>query len=119
MARQRNRKAAASSAEPTPSRQRFADEEADCPLCGRRCPRRMLTRHHLQTRKVDRHDIELICVDCHKAVHALFSNKQVSRELNTVESLLEDEQFQKAVGFIRKQSPTSRNRFRRSKSRGR
>jgi hypothetical protein len=81
-----------------------------CPLCQRDCPRDMMTRHHLQTRKVDRFDIELVCSDCHKHIHAFFENRQVARELNSIDALLGNEEFCKALSFIRKQPPGSRTR---------
>jgi hypothetical protein len=90
-----------------------------CPLCGRGCPRDILQRHHLQTKKVDKHDIEHICRDCHKTIHALFSNKELAKGLNTVEALLENEEFAKALTFLRKQDPTSRTRVKQSRNRRR
>jgi flagellar biosynthesis regulator FlbT len=83
-----------------------------CPLCQRDCPRDMMQRHHLQTRKVDRFNTELICSDCHKHIHAFFENRKVARELNTIEALLADDEFQKALKFIRKQAPGSRTTVR-------
>jgi len=46
-----------------------------------------------------------VCEACHRQIHALFSNTELrdSRlELDTLEGLLENERFQKALRFIRK-----------------
>lgn len=82
-----------------------------CPLCARDCPMAILQRHHLQTRKIDRFATELICPDCHKTIHAFFENRQVARELDSIDALLANAEFRKALEFIRKQNPTSRTRI--------
>jgi hypothetical protein len=92
---------------------------ARCPLCGRDCPPDMMQRHHRSTRKVDRFGIDMICSDCHKTIHAFFENKRVAKELNNVEALLANEDFARALAFIRKQPAGSRIRARRSRKRRR
>jgi flagellar biosynthesis regulator FlbT len=79
----------------------------------------LFSRHHLKTRKVDRHDVEKVCNACHKTIHALFTNRQLAKELNTVEALLANPEFAKALTFIRKQSPTARTRVALSRQRRR
>ena len=86
-----------------------------CPLCERDCPRGMMQKHHLQTRKVDRFDTELICADCHGHIHAFFGNRHIAAELATIEALQAHEGFAKALSFIRKQAPGSRVRVREAK----
>lgn len=79
-----------------------------CPLCKRNVPETVMERHHLDTkRKSD--EIEEICRQCHRQLHALFRNYELrdeKRNLNSVEGLLENKRFQKALKFIRKQEPT-------------
>ena len=82
--------------------------------------------HHLKPkcRGGQRNDenMVLICSDCHSAIHALFSNKQLEKEYNSVDALLADERFAKAVKFISKQDPSKRMRSKRAnnqKRRGR
>lgn len=70
-----------------------------------------MQRHHLQTRRKDRHDIELICSDCHRSIHALFTNTDLRNEaldLQSVEGLLAHEHFAKHVKFIRRADPNGR-----------
>lgn len=75
-----------------------------CPLCERDCPDARMQRHHLQTRRKDRFDVERICSDCHRAVHAFFSNDELRKadlQLDTVEGLLANEAFSRHVAFVR------------------
>ncbi len=93
-----------------------------CPLCTRDVPARRMQRHHLQTRGKDRHDVELICADCHATIHGLFSNQELrdeARELDTVEGLLANEAFARAARFWAKVSPHRSPRKRPSRDRGR
>jgi hypothetical protein len=78
-----------------------------------------MQRHHWQTRRVDRFDTELICADCHGNLHALFDNRQLASELNTVEALRAHPVFAKALAFIRKQPPESKTRVKSAKRRRR
>jgi hypothetical protein len=78
-----------------------------CPLCLRDAPAEKLSDHHLIPKsrcKSRAEEITVpICTDCHDAVHHLFSNKQLEKDYNTVESLLGDERFSKHVKWLAKQ----------------
>lgn len=78
-----------------------------CPLCKREVPKYLVERHHIKTREVDKFATVPICNSCHKTIHALFSNAQIKDGLDSVHALLANEQFSRAVKFIRKQAPTS------------
>ena len=92
-----------------------------CPLCQRSdIPEEMMQKHHLQTRRKDKQDTQFLCKDCHKTIHGLFTNTQLrglQLGVNTVEGLLENEQIQKALVFIRKQTPGSFMRMREARTR--
>jgi hypothetical protein len=93
-----------------------------CPLCERDCPDDRMQRHHLQTRRKDRHDTELICADCHRSIHALFTHTELRNEaleLHTIEGLLAHEQFARHVAFIRRSDPGGRVHTKTSRSRRR
>lgn len=46
----------------------------------------------------------VLCRDCHQHIHKTYDEKYLALNLNTVESLLQDEKIKKFLGFIRKQS---------------
>jgi len=79
----------------------------ECPLCRRQCPDKLMERHHLETRR-ESNETEEICRECHKTVHGLFSNTMLrdsKLNLDSIEGLLSNERFFKAVQFIRKLEP--------------
>lgn len=84
----------------------------DCPLCER--PMFHASDHHLVPKSRGGKRTALICSDCHSAIHALFTNKELERSYGTVESLLADQRFRRALAFIKKQGPRRRNRSVRS-----
>lgn len=82
-------------------------EHQKCPLCKRECPEKLMQRHHLETRR-ESDETEEICRECHKTIHGLFSNTMLrdpGLNLNSIEGLLSNERFYKAVKFIRKLEP--------------
>lgn len=84
-----------------------------CALCERELT---LTKHHLLPREFggDNDDIVLICSDCHRQIHALYTNKELALRLSTLESLKQDETFSKFLKFIKKQSPTKKMKVSKS-----
>lgn len=97
-----------------------AAEQGRCELCGRRVER--LTRHHLvpRTRHSNRrnkrdfdradvtHRIAWLCRPCHDHVHAVFTEKTLEREYNTLESLLEDPAIARFIRWIADKPPDFR-----------
>jgi 5-methylcytosine-specific restriction endonuclease McrA len=97
----------------------MADEP--CALCGRDVPGRLLTLHHTIPRQRGgraEHRVTM-CRPCHKQVHAVFTNKQLERELDTVEKLKEAPELQEFLSWIRKQKPDRVFRTVQSKTHGR
>ena len=89
------------------------EESSPCPLCER--PNLYPTDHHMVPRSRGGKATTTLCRDCHAAVHAHFSNKELETKYNTVETLLSDERFEKTVAFIRTQDPGKKTRTRRPK----
>lgn len=88
-----------------------------CPLCKRECPDGLMERHHLETRR-ESDDTEEICRECHKTIHGLFSNTMLRNpklNLDSIEGLLSNERFYKAVKFIRKLEPGEKMKMRDSR----
>jgi ATP-dependent protease Clp ATPase subunit len=90
----------------------------NCELCGRMVD--ALTEHHLypksQGRRAGRKIVELptvrVCRACHRQIHALFSNKQLARELDSVEKLRAHPEMEKFLEWVRKQDPNKRIKVR-------
>ena len=94
----------------------------ECPSCERECPASFMSKHHLRTRKVDKHNSEHLCRDCHGFIHALFTNAQLADPtlgLDTLEGLLGNEEYRRAVTFIRKLEPGRKVAIRESNGRKR
>jgi 5-methylcytosine-specific restriction endonuclease McrA len=72
-----------------------------CPLCGR--PNVDPTDHHLVPKSRGGKDTKSICRDCHKAIHAVFTNEELETTYNTVEALMAHEELAKMIRFIAKQ----------------
>jgi hypothetical protein len=84
-----------------------------CELCGREVG--VLTKHHLipkarhsnkrNQREFDRHEVKQrlawFCRPCHSHVHALFTEKTLERELNTLALLMANSEVAKFVSWIR------------------
>lgn len=100
-----------------PEKRNAFGELEDCPLCER--PMYHGSDHHLVPRSRGGKATQAICNDCHKAIHALFTNKELEQKYNTVESLLADERFAKMAKFLSKQDPTRRYRAKRARDRKR
>ncbi|WP_138502088.1 HNH endonuclease [Nostoc sp. PA-18-2419] len=83
-----------------------------CELCEREIA--SLTVHHLvprQNTKRKKQDPGLtinICSACHRQIHALFDNKLLAKELNTLDKLRNQPQMQKFLTWVRKQDPNKR-----------
>ena len=92
----------------------------ECELCKREMER--LTVHHLvprqatkRSKKTDSGPTANICSACHRQIHALFENKVLAKELNTVEKLQNEPQMRKFLSWICKQKGDKRIKVYRQK----
>ena len=92
-------------------------EPDPCPLCER--PNYFPSNHHLIPKSRGGRVTKTICADCHGAVHATFSNKELEKASRTADALLAHPTFSGQVGFLRKQDPRRRYRMVRTKKRQR
>lgn len=89
-----------------------------CPLCER--PNFHPSDHHLVPKSRGGKVTETICTDCHRAIHATFTNQELERNYHTPESLLDHPDLGRLIKFISKQDPGGRVRTERSRrTRGR
>ena len=82
-------------------------ESGTCRLCERDVPRGLITLHHLKPRQKGgraEHRVPL-CTPCHKQLHATFSNTDLARTFDSIESLRGAETLQPFLRWIRKQKP--------------
>lgn len=90
-----------------------AEEPSACPLCER--PNLHPTDHHMVPRSRGGRTTTTLCRDCHAAVHAHFTNKELEAQFNSVEALLGDERFRRTIAFIKRQDPRRKTKTRRPK----
>jgi hypothetical protein len=86
-----------------------------CPICER--PNYHPSDHHMVPRSRGGKTTETICQDCHKAIHAVFTNKELESTYHTVDALMGNEEFAKMAKFISKQDPAGKVTTRKSKRR--
>ncbi len=86
-----------------------------CPICERL--NYYPSDHHMVPRSRGGKTTETICRDCHKAIHACFSNKELEEKYNTPEVLMTNEVFAKMVKFISKQDPGGKVTIKKNKDR--
>lgn len=86
-----------------------------CPLCER--PNLNPSDHHLVPRSRGGKQTLAICRDCHHAVHAVLTNKELEAKYHTVVELLAHAELSKMIAFIARQDPGGRVRVRRTNTR--
>lgn len=86
-----------------------------CPICERL--NYYPSDHHMVPRSRGGRTTEMICRDCHKAIHSLFTNKELEEKYHTADVLLANEEFAKMIAFISKQDPGGKVTIKKSKRR--
>lgn len=78
--------------------------EETCPLCGRlMVDGPSVDDHHLIPVSVKKNNNKIrIHRICHVKIHSLFSEKELGNVYNTIDKLLEHEEMQKFVRWVRK-----------------
>jgi 5-methylcytosine-specific restriction enzyme A len=75
----------------------------ECELCGRNGVE--TTIHHLLPKEMGGtfEPTALLCIPCHKQIHALYTNEEIAARLTTLKDLREDEKLSRFIKWIRKQ----------------
>ena len=98
--------------QPTPDNSHI---QLKCQLCERSVA--ALTVHHLIPKSQAQNSKQIptvsICAACHRQLHPLFSNKQLARELYSLEELKKEPTMRRFLRWIRKQDPNKRIKVRR------
>ncbi len=92
-------------------------EREKCPLCERSMLLHNLTKHHLTPKSCGGRMTEKICRTCHRQIHALLTNKELEKKLNSVEDLKENEEIQKYLGWVKNKNPDQYFRGKKSEER--
>ncbi len=79
-----------------------------CQLCGRDVEK--CTKHHLipKSQNSEKSELAYLCSVCHQMLNHLFSNKQLSSKLNSIEELKSHPKIRKFLKWVRKQDPNKR-----------
>ena len=88
-----------------------------CQLCKREGIIK-ITEHHLVPKQVGgaKLPVALLCQDCHKQIHALYTNKELAMRLNTLQALEKDERVARYLRYIKKQHPTKSITIKKSRA---
>lgn len=90
-----------------------------CELCGREGTE--ITVHHLTPKEVGGTFLPtaLLCIPCHKQIHALYTNEELGIRLHTLDALQNDEKIKAYLKWIKKQPATRLPKTRKSNERKR
>ena len=102
---------------PTAARPKPYEAPLACELCGRESVR--FTEHHLvpRSRGGKYGPKARLCPTCHRQLHAMFSEKTLANELNSIELLRADPQFAGYLKWASRQKDGAAFRVRRANSR--
>ena len=78
-----------------------------CPLCGRELAA-PISKHHLMPLSKGGKDTPTVPMHqiCHFKVHTVFSETELKNYYHTVERILENEEMQKFVKWVKKKEPS-------------
>lgn len=75
-----------------------------CPICGRECGASEASRHHVLPKSQGGRQVQIVCVECHRQIHALFGVKELVC-FDTLAKLTAEPQMQTWIAWIRKRRP--------------
>ncbi|MGN1401462.1 MAG: HNH endonuclease [Bacillus sp. (in: firmicutes)] len=92
-------------------------EQGQCQLCGRHPV--IMTKHHLTPKELGGTLLPtaMLCIPCHKQIHALYTNEEIAARLTTIKELQADPKLAKFLKWIRKQPAERLPRTRKSNDR--
>ena len=78
-----------------------ADKDEICPLCERRIPPPQRDAHHLVPKSWGGSQTAALYRICHRQIHALFTEAELAKSLNTVEALKNNVELQPFIKWVR------------------
>ncbi|WP_347551016.1 HNH endonuclease [Pseudalkalibacillus hwajinpoensis] len=90
-----------------------------CELCGRSVVKG--TSHHLTPKEEGGtfKPTAFLCVPCHKQIHAIYTNQELSVRLDSIKKLKEDDKIRCYLKWIKKQPGTKSIKIKKSHERSR
>lgn len=85
-----------------------------CPLCERHIPRSQRDAHHLIPKSKGGRHTEYLHRICHRQIHALFTETELARQLNSVEALLAHPDMALFVSWVKTKPDDFMERTRKS-----
>ncbi len=76
-----------------------------CPLCARDLGSARVTEHHLIPRRYKGKETRRLHAICHRKIHATFTDQELRDRYNSFEQLLEHEEIQIFVAWVRNKPP--------------
>lgn len=73
-----------------------------CPICRRDTPLNLVEKHHLIPKCKKGKIFIYLCIDCGNQLHQLFTNKELEKQYNTLESLLSHPKIQNWIEWVNK-----------------
>ena len=90
--------------------------EERCQLCGRMLvPGPSINKHHLIPKTFGGRETIWLHVTCHTKIHAVFRERELLQEYNTIERIASHPEIQKFVKWVRRKPPEFKTRHRASK----
>ncbi len=91
-----------------------ANKDLVCPLCERKIPPSQRDSHHLTPKSRGGTQTVVLHRMCHRQIHALFTEEELARKLNTIEVLQTHEAIRPFVEWIRTKPDEFLERTRKS-----
>ena len=85
-----------------------------CPLCDRVIPPSQRDAHHLVPKSKGGRHTEYMHRICHRQIHALFTETELAKQLNSVEALLAHPGIQRFVAWVKTEPEDLMERTRKS-----
>ncbi len=75
-----------------------------------------MTKHHVVPKSRGGRETEGICRTCHRQLHLVFTNKELERDVNTIEKIRSHPRMQKYLSWVSTKNPDQYFRGKQSKA---
>lgn len=77
-----------------------------CSLCKRTV--NIVTKHHLiPKQKNSDNRVAMVCIPCQKQIHALFTNRELKQQYDTIGKLRKSIKIEKWIDWVNKKNPNN------------